>query len=998
MKPRSFIGYIFSVAISLAITGPVLAQTEIEATDYDQEEELTLEEVIVTGSRLRRDGFDISTPLVVMENQAIEDSGLGSIAEILIDQIPQVFESTSNTNSQSQVSGTGLSTLNLRRLGSNRTLSLIDGRRTVPNSYSGNYISFDTIPNAMIQRVEIITGGSSATYGADAVAGVVNIITKQADEGFGFRVRGGATPEGGGEEYTIDADWGTFFSGGRGNFFIAATFDKQYGIDWDERDRAAIESDYDYNTTLLCNEMNTEQGDQCMRDITQSDWRDRSDGTFGGVFEENKAVDGYWYDENNVLRDDWNEERDGINSRQWDAIMVPNDRLSIASKIHFDITEKTRSFFNILYSRNTSFNFKSPEDEYEGNSVSVVDPVTGEESRISPGSISIDNPFAPPEIAQNAGSSISWDRRFIEVGNITTDNTRTTWRSWLGFQGSLFNDKWDWESTIGYGNFEQKQIRSNELDVRKERQALDAEYAEDGVTIQCADPEARAAGCVPLNIFGYNSITPEMADWLRVNPTITTKLDQVDVLAYITGDLFDMPAGGFGTVFGVEWRRDSLDLLPSEEQEFGGITFNVVPAFSGEIDVAEAFTEASIPITRNFTADLSFRVADYSPKGIDTVYSYSAGLMWEVVEGWSLRSNYARAQRAPTITELMSPPRGDYDSYTDVCDEVTATSTEAGHDNCRLEPTIAAVIAEDGIFEDNNTGYGPNAGNEDLFEETADTFTIGFSIAPSFIRNFRLAVDYYDISITDVIGSYENSVIMTQCYDSSAPWGSSNPFCNDITRDADGNIVEIMNRLYNLEELNTSGFDVALNWLFELGGHGDLTLDINYTHVRDYTRTFLTNDGEQTASHNNQLDYGIFQDVANTGLTWRNGGWRVRWSTKYTGSIIDHQDRVDDYLEEFAENDDDCASGSEDCIMNPEIPDFLYYPSYWRHDLSLSYQWNLNSGSDLRAFGGVKNVFDDQGPFVPRTGDSYERGIGNFDSKFGGGIGRFWFAGVEMRF
>jgi len=998
MKPRFAVRNALSIAIALALAGPVLAQTDAEATDDEFSEEAMLEEVIVTGSRLRRDSFDVSTPLVLMDNQQIEDSGLGSIAEILIDEIPQVFESTSNTNSQSQVSGTGLSTLNLRQLGSNRTLSLIDGRRTVPNSYSGNYISFDTIPNALIQRVEIITGGSSATYGADAVAGVVNIITKSPGEGFGFQVRGGFTPEGGGEEYTIDADWGTYFSEGRGNIFFAATYNDQKGIKWSDRDRAAIESDYDYNTTLLCNEMQTEDGDQCMRDITPDMWRDRSDGTFGGVFEENKATPGYWYDENNVLRDDWKEERDGINARQWDAIMVPNDRLSIASKFSFDFTKKTTLFATVLYSKNKSFNFKSPEDEYEGNSVSVVDPITGEESRITPGSMSPDNPFAPAEIAENAGSSISWDRRFIEVGNITTDNTRTTWRTWVGLGGVLFNDEWDWEVSLGYGNFEQNQIRSNELDVRKERQALNSEYAEDGVTIQCADAEARAAGCVPLNIFGHNSITPEMADWLRVNPTITTKLEQVDVLAYITGDLFNMPAGPVGTVFGVEWRKDTLDLIPSEEQQYGGITFNVVPGFSGDIDVAEAFTEASLPITQNFSADLSFRIADYSPSGIDTVYSYSAGLMWEVAPGYSLRGNYARAQRAPTITELMSPPRGDYDNYTDICDQVTATSTEDGHDNCRLEPAIAAVIAQDGIFEDENTGYGPNSGNMDLFEETADTYTIGFSIAPSFLEGFRLAVDYYNISITDVIGSYENSVIMSQCYDSSAAWGDSNPFCRDITRDTDGNIVEIMNRLYNLEELNTSGWDVAMDWMFELGDHGDLTFDLNYTHVSEYTRTFLTNDGEQTASHNNQLDYGIFKDVANASFTWRTGGWRVRWSMRYLGSIIDHDDRVEDYQERFATNDERCASGDDRCVENPEVPDFLYYPSYWRHDLSLSYLWNLNSGSDLRAFGGVKNVFDDQGPFVPRTGDTYERGIGNFDSKFGGGIGRFIFAGVEMRF
>ena len=189
-----------------------------------------------------------------------------------------------------------------------------------------------------------------------------------------------------------------------------------------------------------------------------------------------------------------------------------------------------------------------------------------------------------------------------------------------------------------------------------------------------------------------------------------------------------------------------------------------------------------------------------------------------------------------------------------------------------------------------------------------------------------------------------------------------------------------------------------MNWLFELGGYGDLTFNLNYTHVTKYERTFLDNDGQQTVSWNNQLDYGIFQDVSNASLTWRKDGWRIRWNTKYQGSIIDHQDRVDDYLERFAVNDERCASGSDKCVTNPEVPDFLYYPSYWRHDLSLSYQWELDSGSDLRAFGGIRNIFDQKGPFIPRTGDTYERGIGNFDSKWGGGIGRFVFAGVEMRF
>ncbi|MDX2427729.1 MAG: TonB-dependent receptor [Xanthomonadales bacterium] len=995
MRPNN-LSYAISFALCMMFTGSVLAQTDQAPVD---EAEDVLEEVIVTGSRIRRDSFNVSTPLVTLGNDAITDSGLGSLSEILIDEIPQLFESSSNTNTQSSVSQTGLSTINLRQLGSNRTLTLIDGRRTVPNSYSGSYISLSSIPSSLIQRVEIITGGSSAAYGSDAIAGVVNIITQQDKVGFGINGRYGWTPAGGGGETTFDANYGLEWGDGRGYFFIAGEYFKQDDIDWSDRDRAAIESSYDYNTSKLCNENNTETGDQCMRDITQDDWRERSDGMPGGVFEEGSDfADGGWFFDENGMQTGWREERDGINPYQWDKIRIPNKRYNVAGKIEWDFTDKTTGFFQGHYNRTTSINYKSPEDEYEGAYVGFTDPETGEIGRIRPGFIKITNPFVPPEIAANAGSSVSWDRRYFEVGQVTTDNQRTTFRSWAGLRGTVFKDDWDWEVTLGYGDFKQEQERRNELDVQREAWALDAEYADDGVTIQCASAEARAQGCVPMNIFGVGSISAEAADWIRVNPTITAKLKQTNALGYMTGDLFDMKHGAVAAVFGLEYRKDKLDLMTSPGQANGGITFNIVPQFSGDIDVMEAFTEMSFPFTESLTADISARVANYSPSGVDTVFSYTAGLMWEVADGYHLRGNYARAQRAPTITELMSPARGDYDSYTDICDEATATSDEPGHANCRQDPRIAAVIAADGVFVDENNSYSPNVGNEELFEETGDTFTVGFSMEPAFLNNFRLAIDYYNIKIKDVIGSYGNEQILDQCYDSSEPWGPTNSFCNDIHRDDEGQVFEILQRLYNLEETKTDGLDVTFDWLFDIGDHGDLTWKANYTHIFTHETTFQTLDGGlETVSYNNQLDYGIFQDVASTSLTWRKDGWRVRWFVKFKGSIIDHQDRVDDYKDRFATNDERCASGDDRCVSDPEVPKYLYYPSTWRHDLSLSYLMGLANDSTLRFYGGVKNVFNDKGPFVPRTGDQYESGIGNFDSKFEGGIGRFIFLGVEWR-
>jgi outer membrane receptor protein involved in Fe transport len=994
------------------MTGPAFAQAE--ADDDDE----VIEEIMVTGSRIARDSFNVSTPLNVMDTAAIQDTGLGSLAEVLIDEMPAVFEAASNTNGQSYVNATGLTTMSLRNQGTDRTLVLIDGRRTVPNQYSSTAVSLNTIPTPLIQRVEIITGGSSAAYGSDAIAGVVNIITQQDKTGLAIETRYGETSNGGGEEVSADIQYGTNFANGRGYLFFAGTYDDQKGIGPYDRDRALIEADFDYNTSLLCNEMQTvyvdedgdlEDGDQCMRDIAggKEAWRNRSDGTAGGVFEEGRGNGGYWYDENNVLRDDWLEERDGIHTQQFVQLKVPEDRWSTALKTVYDFDNNIKATFQVMFAENNSFNDKSPEDEYDGGEVLILDRVTLEPGTITPGKISPDNPFVPPEVRADNNGSIDWERRMFEVGNITTDNERTTLRSWAALQGAFAND-WQWDVSIGYGKSRQRQFRANEINVVRERQALDAEYAPDGVTIQCADPEARAAGCVPLNVFGVGSITPEMADWLRVNPTIKSDVKQKNALAYISGDLFDMPKGPVPVVFGIEYREDSLDLRTDEGSQYGGITFNLIPSFAGDIDVWEAFGEMSFPLADNFTADVSARVGDYSPPGVSTVFSYTLGVVWEPVEGYRLRANVARAQRAPTIAELYSPPRGDYDNYNDICEGTTldpALTPGRLYDNCRLEPGIISALEEldaaglEPIFPDENTGYGPAAGNPDVFEETADTWTIGFSINPGWAENLRLAVDYWDISIDDKITEIGNAEIMKQCYDSSQPWGATNPFCNEISRDlADGQIYQILNRQYNLDSGKTRGVDVAMDYTWDLDSWGDLVVELDWTRMLEDSDTYQGLDGLVTVDFTNQLDYGNFDDRATASLTWRNDAWRVRWSIKYKSSIVDHNDRVDEWRELKAENDALCAANDPDCITNPEKPMYLWYPSYTRHDLSATYLMQLKSLGTLRLFAGAKNLFDDMGPFIPTGGDTYEAGPGNFDSKYDGGVGRFYFVGAEIQF
>ena len=998
MKPSPIWKYL-AIGFCVSMTGSVVQAQDSATEQADQAEDTTIEEVIVTGSRLRRDSYNVSTPLVQMEQEAIQDTGLGSLAEILVDELPAVFEGTNNTNSQSLVNATGITTMNLRNQGNDRTLVLIDGRRTVPNQYSSNGVSLNSIPTPFIKRVEIITGGSSAAYGSDAIAGVVNIITQTDYVGAGLEGRYGGYTDGGGEEITAVAQYGTFFNDDRGYLFFGAVFNDEKGIKPLERDRAKIEAYYVYDDDEMCNSVLTEDGYQCIRDVpNRSDWRNRSDGTAGGVFEEGRGNGGYWYDENNVLRDDWNEERDGIYSGQFVQLKVPEDRYSLAFKTSYDFEPNIKATFSLMYSENNSFNDKSPEDEYDGGEVLILDPETLEPSTITPGKISPSNPFVPPEIVADNNGSIDWERRMFEVGHITTDNKRTTFRSLFVLQGELAND-WLWDASVSYGKSHQKQLRTNEIDVVRERQALNAEYAADGVTIQCSDADARAEGCVPLNVFGVGSITPQMADWLRVNPTIDSTIEQTQALAYVSGDLFEIPAGTVPAVFGIEYRKDSVDLVTDERSQFGGITFNLIPSFAADYDVWEAFTEMAFPLSDKIDLEVSGRVADYSPSGIDTVISYTAGVIWEPFDGYRLRANYARAQRAPTLAELYSPPRGDYDSYNDICGGVTATSTGAGHENCRLEPGIAATIAEFGVFEDENNGYGPAAGNPNVFEETADTYTIGFSINPGWAKNLRVAVDYWDITIKDKITEIGNEEILKQCYDSSQPWGPDNPFCNEISRhEDDGQIYQIMNRQYNLDRGNTSGIDVAMDYLWDFTSMGDITFQLDWTHMLEDSDTYEGLDGLVTVDYTGELSSANFEDRATASLTWRYQGWRVRWTTKYKSSIVDDRDRLEEWNEFMDENDARCASGDSGCISNPEKLDYYYFPSYVTHDLSASYTMEIDWADSLRIYAGVRNIFNDQGPFIPTGGDTYASGPGNFDSPYGGGVGRFVFAGVDVRF
>jgi outer membrane receptor protein involved in Fe transport len=986
----------FAADAENAVAKPV-AQT---APAQEAEKAKADEKIVVTGSRLRRDSFTVSTPLVTMDKEAIGDTGLGEMGQILVENMPSLSYGTSNATSQSSVSNTGITTVELRNLGANRTLTLIDGRRVVSNSKSGNYVSMSTIPSGMVKSVEVITGGAGSTYGADAVSGVVNIITQQDKEGFDFKARGGESTDGGAKEFTIDTSFGSAFADDRGYAFFSANYDKDYGLKYTDRERASQEAGFRYNSDTMRNEILTENSYQPLHETPMSDWRNRSDGIPGGVFLESSKYDTtYWYDENGQ-NTDWNEERDGINTKQFVQLKVPSERISAALKVDFDITDDVMFYSQVQWSGNYTVNDKSPEDSYEGESATYTDREAGEPGVIKLGYIPIDNPYVPDNIRETAGQykdRIYWDRRFTEVGPVSTDNERETIRAWAGLQGTMFDGSWDWDVSAGYGKFHQRQFRNNEIDVFKAKNALDAGYADDGTTIQCNDAEARADGCVALDMFGEGSITPEMANYIRVNPTLNTYNEQTTIMGYTTGDLFEMPAGPVATVFGFEYRKDSQEAVTDEALTYGGITWNLIPAFKGEITVAEIFAEASVPLLRDMPGaeylalEGSVRMSDYDVKNVGLVSSYKLGFLWTVGAGVNLRGNYAIAQRAPSVNELYEPAAGDFDGYDDICDGVTATSSGAGHDNCRLDSGIAATIAADGEFEDDNNGYSPNAGNPDLYEETGTTLTLGATYEPTFFDGFSIAVDYYDIAITDAIDEFGNEQILEQCYDTSITLGEENEFCNVIQRNSEGQVEEILQRSYNIDELGTRGVDIAVAYRFDMNAFGSVKFKMDWTHMLEHSKTVTGNDGVVVEDYVGYASYGIFDDKAAASVAWYLDDLRVRWSTSYKSSALRSLGEQESWEESMADNAALCAAADADCVENPESLAFQELDSYFKHNLSVSYNIDMDDNSSVRVFGGVNNIFDDKGEF-------YYGGRGNFGSEYGAGTGRFVYLGAQVSF
>jgi iron complex outermembrane recepter protein len=752
---------------------PALAQpTEPQASAPE------VEEVIVTGSRIAT-GFQQPTPVTVVGQQEIQRQMPVTIANYL-NELPSFGASVSARNPGIGVAGGGAETVNLRSLGANRTLVLLDNRRVVSSGIGGTVDTL-TLPTALVQRVEVVTGGASAAWGADAVAGVVNFVLNHNYEGVGVNVQAGISERGDNEHASIDVSAGRAFAGGRIRVIADANFSNTpNGIK--NKDRP----EWWRSRAVVVNNSFTPTNGQPAR-ITV-DFADPANVAPGGVIVSGplKGIQFVGPTGTPVSYDFGTTAGSLKYGGDLDLNTASQTNLASALRygnafVHadFDLTNSITAYGEASYAQSV----------YQDRGYLFY-------SRVGNLVIQRDNAFLDPSIRQRmfdlSLNNFTMGLTFIDGPPPHARNDRDVWRVVLGLEGRL-HDNWKWDAYFQHGEADGQIHTYNNPLVFRFNLAADAIRNPANGAIVCrssvADP---TNGCVPLNVFGPNVASPEAANYVSGTVAWQDSTTTLDVFsADASGKLFSLPAGDVSVAFGVDYLEEkafSTQDAFSAARQF--VTGNFQP-FSGGRSVKEAFAETSVPLFRDLPLVKSlefngaYRITEYSTSG--KVETWKLGASYEVTEDLRFRVTRSRDIRAPSLSDLFNAGTS---GTQQVNDAATGTS-----------PFVFAITR----------------GNPDLQPEEADTWTGGVVFRPRFIEGLQLSLDYYRISIDGAIAAISAPQTVIRCNNGETQ------LCQFIVRDASGTIVSVSSAPVNINSLRTSGYDLEVSYRRSLG-RGNLIL------------------------------------------------------------------------------------------------------------------------------------------------------------------------------
>jgi len=770
------------LAIAASATTTLLAMpSAFAADDAKAKAEDSVERIQVTGSRIKRQELTAVTPIIKVDAAEFAISGNLNVEQKLAElpsTLPAFGPSSNNP-------GDGSATVNLRGLGTSRTLVMVNGRRWIPSSQSG-VVDLNTIPASLIENVEIITGGASAVYGSDALGGVVNFNLKIDFEGVEISSLYDVSTQGDAAKFNVDLTMGGNFADDRGNAVLYASYSQR---------EALFQGERSFSDVAL-----TESGGKLIPGGSSGIPGTR---VFGGPTLPNGDTLGRFNTDGSGAV--WKDPQDRFNYAPDNFLQLPQKRYTINAMSHFYLTDETRLYTELSFVRNQVPQELAPTPAFvsslEVNPNSAFFGADVQSAFIADG-LNADGNYVLPFIG----------RRMVENGSRQAIDTRDAMRILVGLDG-YFTDNWSYDVYYSRSQLDHSNLLNNDVSETRFRQAI---LVTDDATA-CQDT---SGGCAPLNIFGEGNISPEAVEYINVGASNVTSIVQQVFMANVSGTLdFTMPGAEepVGVVFGFEKRQDNSSFRPDEFLSAGDVLgFNAGKATAGRYSSQEMFTEVSVPLLHNkeFAKELSLwgaaRFADYS--NIGKVSSYASAINWAPADLVSARIGFQHAVRAPNVSELFLGQSNGFPGADDPC---AVDGFQAGKTDVELCKAMGVSASQVGVFSQANTQIeGKFGGNPDLREETSDTFTFGLVIQP--MEGLDLTIDYFNIKIDDAISVLGGGVdnVLDICYNQVKDINS--PFCKAITRRSDGNVdvVSVLNE--NIATLETAGVDFNVTYTTDL--------------------------------------------------------------------------------------------------------------------------------------------------------------------------------------
>lgn len=928
------------------------------------------QDIVVTGSRIARTGETTTTPTVMLGAEDVERAGSVSSGDLLR-QLPAVAPGLGSESSGVTFNGAGLDLVDLRALGTNRTLVLVNGRRQVGSNPNTTSVDLNTIPTPLIERIEVITGGASAVYGADAVSGVLNVILKKDFEGFQVDGQVGTSQHGDATRYSLSGLAGANLPDGRGNVNAFIGYTREGGIAYNARERAINGRNYVANPAskgpndgvpdwIILDNVRQIGGQQQSAFILN-----RGNGPEAFGFNEDGTVRPFALGPSGLIGGgqftDGGEAELGYDSQCPQAkcaLRIPVTRFLISANGNYELNDNFDLFFEGRFAKTKSSS--------RFGSVFEIPPNTNK--------ISIDNPYVTPSLAalmQQANvTSIGILRSDQELGLRGQDTSRDLFQFVAGSRGEVGIGDLKYEASVQYGETDFTNTRVNDVDQRRFLNALDAVRDPDGV-IRCRSADARSQGCVPINFLQDGAaITPAALSYIRIPfATETARLTQLVAGANVTGTLGDFwGAGPIGISAGTEYRREKSVYLVSPVDAAGqGFFFTKRQSTAGQFDVFELFAETVVPVLSNLPLvkrlelEAAVRVSDYSTSGRTT--SWKFGGTYAPSSDLRFRAILARAVRAPNVGELFSPGSEGFLTVDDPCDVNFIGRTGNRAANCAALGIPAGYVSNARTINIRTS----TSGNPNLDVETADTLTAGAVLTPSFLPGFSATVDYFKIKIKDAINVFAAQDILNNCVDLNT---INNPFCQSITRANGGDIQQIRRQNINVSRLDREGVDFELRLRETIGDLG--TLNFDAVGTRMFKVTTVVAPGTLTGS--NVIDFnGEFGYPK----------WKARLTTNWEIDRFDLTGTLN-YLSNMVRD------------VQPSTPE----DNRATYGSGNFFLFNLQGGyrftDKIRAYAGIDNVFDRQPPNLP---DTRAGGAGSFaGAEIFPITGRFFYAGLSVGF